>query len=149
MTRVLAVLIERGRARFFDVQSKFAAELPCLRTPATRGARFHSDRRDAPGRGEHAYHGRRREEQRRHLTAVASRLAALVNQDATLELALAGTAQLTGMLEALLPEPTRARVIGTLRVDPRRVTAATIARQTKQLQQAWTQLVPSQSLKPI
>lgn len=143
MSRVLTVVVNRSHARFFDVRQTATVELAGLHSPATRGARFHGDRQDAPGLGERAYHGRLLEEQRRHLTAVASRLAALVGQDAALELVLAGPAHLTGMLAALLPASTRARLIGTLRVDPRRVTAGTIARQTTQLQQAWLQLVPN------
>lgn len=142
MSRVLTVVLARARARFFDVRPATTEELPCLHSPETRGAKFHSDRADAPGRGEHAYHGRLREEQRKHLTAVVDRLSALARTDAMLELALAGPEQLTRALESLLPPALRARVIGTLRVDPKRTTASTIARQTKQLLQAWTSLIP-------
>lgn len=142
MTRVLTVLLSRSRARFFDVRSTITWELPCLRSPETRGAKFHSDRQDAPGRGERAYHGRLQEEQRRHLTAVVARLAALASADPTLELVFAGPEELTGALEGVLTPALRQRLIGSLRADPKRATAGTIARQTKQLQQAWTQLVP-------
>lgn len=141
MTRVVTVVLSRGRARFFDVRSETTAELPCLHSPETRGAKFHSDRADAPGRGEHAYHGRLREEQRRHLSAVVDRVTALAHADATLELALGGPEPLTRALETLLPPALRTRVIGTLRVDPKRTTAAAISRQTQELQRAWTQLV--------
>lgn len=143
MNRVLTVVLSRSRARFFDVRPTGTEELACLRSPATRGAKFHSDRQDAPGRGEHAYHGRAREEQRRHLTAVVERLAALMaGADATLELVLAAPADLTRAGERILTPEQRARLIGTLRVDPKRVTAGIIARETKQLQQAWTELLP-------
>jgi hypothetical protein len=142
MNRAVTVLLSRARARFFDVRAAATEELPCLHSADTRGARFHSDRADAPGRGEHAYHGRLREEQRRHLSAVIERLTPLAAGDPTLELVLAGPEYLTRALEASLPAPLRARVIGTLRVDPKRTTAATITRQTKQLQETWAQLVP-------
>jgi hypothetical protein len=135
------VLLSRGRARFFDVRSETTKELPCLHSPETRGGKFHSDRADAPGCGEHAYHGRLREEQRGHLTAVAARLAGLAQADGTLELALAGPQALTRALEGHLTTALRARVIGILRIDPKRATASTITRRTRQLQEAWTQLV--------
>ena len=142
MTRVLTVVLSRARARFFDVRAEGTEELPCLHSPGTRGGKFHSDRADAPGRGEHAYHGRIREEQRRHLTAAVDRLTALAAADPILELVLAGPDELVKATEAILTPALRTRLIGTLQVDPKRATAATITRQTKQLQQAWTQLMP-------
>lgn len=143
VNRTLTVVLSRSRARFFDVRPTGTEELTCLLSPATRGGKFHSDRQDAPGRGEHAYHGRLREEQRRHLTAVVERLTALIGgADATLEVVLAGPDDLIRAMERILTPGQRARLIGTLRVDPKRVTAGIIARETKQLQQAWTELVP-------
>jgi hypothetical protein len=143
MNHVVTVVLARARARFFDVGPATTAELPGLHSPQTRGAKFHSDRADAPGHGERAYHGRLHEEQRRHVAAVGARLTALLNADRTLELALAGPPELTRALESELTPALRARVIGTLRVDPKRATAGTIARQTRELQQAWTQLLPA------
>jgi hypothetical protein len=66
----------------------------------------------------------------------------MAGADATLELVLAGPADLTRAGERILTPEQRARLIGTLRVDPKRVTAGIIARETKQLQQAWTELLP-------
>ena len=142
MSRTITVVLSRARARFFDVRADATEELPGLHSAETRGGKFHSDREDAPGRGEHAYHGRIREELRRHLTGVIERLTALVNADAMLELVLAGPDEITKTAEAMLTPMLRARVIGTLHVDPKRTTAATITRQTKRLQQAWIQLMP-------
>ncbi|HET9386105.1 MAG TPA: hypothetical protein VFO67_13220 [Gemmatimonadales bacterium] len=143
MNRVVTVVLSGARARFFAVGPTSTQELPCLYSPQTRGARFHSDRADAPGRGERAYHGRIEEEQRRHVAAIVARLTALLGADEMLELALAGPHELTRAVEGELAPALRARVIGTLRVDPKRATAATIARQTRQLLQAWTELVPA------
>jgi hypothetical protein len=67
---------------------------------------------------------------------------ALAAADAALDVALAGPEDVTRAVQASLPAPLRARVIGTLRVDPKRTTASTITRQTKQLQETWAQLVP-------
>ena len=142
MNRAITVVLSRARARFFDVRAEGTDELPCLHSAETRGGKFHSDREDAPGRGERAYHGRIREEEHRHLRAVVDRLTTLAAADAILELVLAGPGELIKAAEAMLTPALRARFIGTLHVDPKRTTAATISRKTKQLQQAWTQLVP-------
>lgn len=142
MSRIVTVVLSRARARFFDVRADGTEELPGLHSPETRGRKFHSDRADAPGRGEHAYHGRIREEQRRHVAAAVARLTALATADPALELALAGPNELTKAAEAMLTPALRTRVIGTMHVDPKRATAATITEQTKQLQQAWIQLMP-------
>lgn len=142
MNRVVTVVLNRTRARFFDVRPAGTEELACLHSPGTRGGKFHSERQNAPGQGERGYHGRVREEERRHLTAVVERLSALARTDAALELALAGPQPLTRSLETLMAPPLRARVIGTLRVDPKRTTASTITRQTRELLQAWARLMP-------
>jgi len=142
VNRVVTVLLGRARARVFDVRAEGTKELPCLHSPETRGGKFHSDRADAPGRGEHAYHGRIREELRRHLAAIVAHLTVLTTADAMVELVLAGPQELVKAAEALLTPALRARLIGTLRVDPKRATVAIITRKTKELQQAWTQLMP-------
>jgi len=54
VNRMIAVVLERGRARLFDVGPEEAVELSCVHSLSTRGGRFHSDRADAPGRGEGA-----------------------------------------------------------------------------------------------
>ena len=141
MNRVVVVVLERGRARFFDVGSEGAVELPCLHSPGTRGGRFHSDRANAPGGGEHAYHGRLREEGRRHITAVAARLVAL-DQDHSLELVLAGPDDLTGALRRALPQSFDARLIGTAHLNRKRITPAIIQREARRLQAEWTQALP-------
>ena len=141
MIRVVVVVLERSRARLFDVGPEEAVELSCLHSPGTRGGRFHSDRADAPGRGEHAYHGRLREEERRHITAVAARLVAL-DHDQSLELVLAGPADMRRALRRALPQSFDARVIGTAQLDRKRVTPAIIRREARRLQADWTQRLP-------
>ena len=141
MSQVVVVVLERGRARFFDVGPEQTVELSCLHSPATRGGRFHSDRADAPGGGEHAYHGQLREEERRHVAAVVARLVAL-DQDHSLELVLAGPDDLTGALRRALPRSLNARFIGSLHLDRKRITPAIIRREARRLQAEWTQALP-------
>ena len=141
MSRVVVVVLERARARFFDVGPEEAVELSCLHSPGTRGGKFHSDRADAPGRGEGAYHGRIREETRRHIAAVTARLVAL-DHDQSLELVLAGADDMTHALRRALPQSFDARVIGTAHLDRKRITPAIIRREARRLQADWTQRLP-------
>lgn len=136
MNRVVAVVTDRAHARFFDVRPTEVVELASLRSTAGRGDKFHSDREDSPGWGEHAYHGRRNEEARRHFVAVAARLAGFAREhpDAGVLLAGPGTAA-TALLRALAP-PLAGRVVGTAKLNPREVTRAVAARTAKRLVRA-------------
>jgi hypothetical protein len=141
VTRVLAVVLDRAHARFFDVGPTATVELTCLRSPATRGGKFHSDREDAPGRGESAYHGRLREEERRHIAGVAARLVAL-DRDSALEFVVVGPDNLTRALRKVLPRSLAGRCIGTAHLDFKRLTPAIVQREARRLQAEWTQRLP-------
>jgi len=142
VSHILAVVLDRAHARFFDVGPTATVELPCLRSPATRGGKFHSDRADAPGRGERAYHGRLREEERRHIAGVAARLVAL-DRDPAWELVLIGPEHLTRALRRVLPRALDGRCIGTAHLDFKRLTPAIVQREARRLQADWTQRLPA------
>jgi len=137
----LAVVLDRAHARFFDIGPSGRVELPCLWSPATRGGKFHSERGDAPGRGERAYHGRLREEERRHIAAIAARIVSLA-RDPRLEFLLAGPDNLTRALRQGLPRPVDARCIGTIHLNPKLVTPAIVEREARRLQADWAQHLP-------
>lgn len=141
MSHILAVVLDRAHARFFDVGPTATVELPCLRSPATRGGKFHSDRANAPGRGESAYHGRLREEERSHIAGIAARLAAL-DRDPALEFVLVGPENLTRALRRVLPRSRDGRCIGTAHLDFKRLTPAIVQREARRLQADWTQRLP-------
>jgi release factor family 10 len=141
VSRLLAVVFDRAHARFFDIGPSSTIELPCLQSPATRGGRFHSERGDAPGRGERAYHGRLREEERRHLTAIAACIESLA-RDQSLEVVLAGPDNLTHALRRVLPPPVAARCVGTAHLNPKLVTPAIVEREARRLQAEWIQRLP-------
>lgn len=141
MSRLVAVVFDRAHARFFDIGPASTVELPCLRSPATRGGKFHSERGNAPGRGEHAYHGRLREEERRHIAGVAARLVAL-DRDPAWELVLVGPDNLTRALRRVLPRSLDGRCIGTAHLDFKRLTPAIVQREARRLQADWTQRLP-------
>lgn len=135
MTRLLAVVTDRAHARFFDVGESGAVELTSLSSPAMRGGKFHSDRQGGPGWGEHAYQGRLREDERRHLSAVTERVAAFEREHPDADVLLAGPGTAAGTLRRFLPPQLGERVIGTARLNPLEVTPAVVHRTATQLRE--------------
>jgi len=118
----LAVVLDHAHARFFLVDAARVTELPCLVSPRMRGGRFHSDREDSPGWGEAAFHGRRREEERRHCAAIARRLGALVRAHQAQELVLGGSDPVVAAFKRVLPARLFRLVVGTARLNPTELT---------------------------
>jgi peptide subunit release factor 1 (eRF1) len=123
---VFAVVVDRAHARFFEITAAGATELTSLHSPAMRGGKFHSDRQGGPGWGEHGYHGRIREEERRHYGAVAEQLAGLERRNPAARLVLAGPSAAADALRRVLPAALTARVIGTARLNPTEVSPARV-----------------------
>ncbi len=115
---ILLAAVDRTHARFFRVTVDDVEELTCLALPATRGGRFHSDRADSPGWGEHDYHNRIREERHRHAAAVADRLAELVAKGQWLGIVLGGPARVTGEQARFLPAGLQQRVLSSVHLNP-------------------------------
>lgn len=130
---LVAVVVDRAHARFFEVSPSGVVELASLHSPAMRGGKFHSDRQGGPGWGEHEYHGRIREEERRHYDAVAERLVALERRHPAAHVVLAGPGTAAETLRRALPAPLADRVIGTARLNPTEVTAARVGRAATRL----------------
>lgn len=118
MEPVVVAVIDRAHLRFFEVTPLAATELPGFREPATRGGKFHGDRRDAPGWGERAYHGRLREERHRHYAAAAERLEELVRERPVRGIVLAGPVDHTTALARFLPGRLPPLLLGTVRLNP-------------------------------
>jgi len=115
---ILLAALDRTHARFFRVTVDDVEELPCLTMPAHRGGKFHSDRGDAPGWGEHDYHNRIREERHRHAAAVADRLSELLAQDTWLGIVLSGPARATSDQTRFLPGVLQQRVLHSAHINP-------------------------------
>jgi peptide subunit release factor 1 (eRF1) len=124
--RILAVVLDHAHARLFLVDDAHAVELPCLVSPRMRGGKFHSDRQSAPGWNESAFHGRRREEERRHLAGVARRISVLLRAHGAQGLLLAGTHEVVAALEQVLPPRLDRLVVGTARLNPGELTNAQV-----------------------
>src|SRR6266704_2326660 len=87
-TRLLAVVVDRAHARFFDVGLDRTVEVTDLWSPGTRGGRYHSHRQD---------------EERRHFRAVVERIRASEGHDDARGLLLAGPGTITAALRRFLP----------------------------------------------
>jgi peptide subunit release factor 1 (eRF1) len=125
---LLAVVLDHEHARLFLVQGADVIELPCLVSPHPRGGRFHSDRRDSPGRGEAAFHRRRQEEERRHYAAVTRRLTALSRAHGVREVLVGGSEPVVAGLMRAIPRPLAKRVVGTADLNPVQLTMTQVRR---------------------
>lgn len=121
-TPILVALVDRTHARFFRVATEDVEELTSVVVPVPRGGRYHPDSEDAPGYGEHGFHGRLREERHRHAAAVAERLTAEMASGAWLGLVLAGPARVTADQARFLPHALQERLLATVRLNPTAVT---------------------------
>jgi hypothetical protein len=126
-TRLLAVAADRRSARFFDVGLDGVVELDGLAAPdATRPGRFHPERGQLYGMGEHGFHNRIREERHRHLARVADVVAAHLRARPFDGLVVGGIGVDASALLPHLGHGPRTKVLGVLRLAPRRVTPAEI-----------------------
>ena len=138
-SRLLVVVADRRSARFFDVGLDRVTELDGLPAlGATRPARFHGERGSAPGAarrtgfttafgtGEYRFHNRIREEHHRHLASVAEGVSLHLKSRAFDGLAIGGIGVDASALLPYLAPAQRSRVLGVLRLAPRKVSAAEI-----------------------
>ena len=123
--RLLTVVFDRTSARFFEVTAYETRELLGLRADSTRGKRFHGDQ-DGPGWGEHAYNNRIRQEKQRHFESIARKLFALDRRHPAHGIVLAGTGADAGAVEPFLHSYLVDRLIGTVRLNPKDVTPASV-----------------------
>lgn len=116
---LLTVVVDRTAARIFEVTAFGAVEVEDLRSDATRGGRFHSDRGDAPGKGEHTWHNRIREEKQRHFAMVADRLFELHRRRPLHGVVLAGPGKEAGAVAAFLHPYLAERLMGVVNLNPK------------------------------
>jgi peptide subunit release factor 1 (eRF1) len=121
---ILTIVIDRAHARFFEVTASGLTELACLTAGSTRGGKFHSDRGDAPGWGEHDYHRRLEQERHRHYVNVVRRVEEFLRARPIRGIVLAGPTDHTSALAHFLPDGIADRLLGTAKLNPTAVSAA-------------------------
>ncbi len=122
--RLLTVVLDRSRARFFEVTAYESQEVSGLHSESTRGKRFHSDNDGTSGWGEHTYNNRIRQEKQRHYEAIARELFAMDRRHPAHGIVLAGGD--AGAVEPFLHSYLAERLIGTVRLNPKDATPATV-----------------------
>jgi peptide subunit release factor 1 (eRF1) len=123
---LLTVVLDRTAARIFEVTAFGASEVEDLRAETTRGGRFHSDRGDAPGKGEHTWHNRIREEKQRHFATVAQHLFDLHRRRPVHGVVLAGPGKEAGAVAAFLHPYLAERLMGVVSLNPKEVRAPVV-----------------------
>src|SRR5881409_589780 len=129
---ILVAACDRTSARFFEVTAYDAVELPSLTAEATRPGRFHGERQAkrgnmlAGGFGEHNYHMRIRVERQRHYAQVADRIFQIHTQRPLAGLVVAGIGVDAAALLPHLHTYLHDLVLGVVRLNPKRVTAAEV-----------------------
>ena len=124
--RLLTVVLDRSRARFFEVTAYESRELVGLRSESTRGKRFHSDQDGRSGWGEHTYNNRIRQEKQRHYEAIARELFVMDRRHPAHGIVLAGTGAEASGVEPFLHSYLTERLIGTVRLNPKDATLASV-----------------------
>src|SRR5206468_3940676 len=129
---ILVAACDRTSARFFEVTAYDVVELASLTAEATRPGKFHGERQAkrghmlAGGFGEHNYHMRIREERQRHYAQVADRIFQIHTQRALAGLVVAGIGVDAAALLPHLHTYLHDLVLGVVRLNPKRVTAAEV-----------------------
>lgn len=124
--RLLTVVLDRSKARFFEVTAHESREVSGIRADSTRGKRFHRDQDGTSGWGEYTYNNRIREEKQRHYEAIARELFAMDRRHPAHGIVLAGTGADAGAVEPFLHSYLAERVIGTVRLNPKDATLASV-----------------------
>ncbi len=135
--RLLAVVLDRSRARFFEVTAYHCQELPGLRSETTRGKRFHADHDGSSGWGEHTYNNRIRQEKQRHYEAIARELFGMYRRHPAHGIVLAGTGAEARAVEPFLHAYLTERLIGTVRLNPKDASPAAVHAATLAVREAY------------
>jgi peptide subunit release factor 1 (eRF1) len=146
---ILTIVIDRAHARFFEVTASGLTELACLTAASTRGGKFHSDRGDAPGWGEHDYHRRLEQEHHRHYANVAWRVEEFLRARPIRGIVLAGPADHTSALARFLPEGITHRLLGTTKLNPTAVSAAELQAKSLAVAEEHSRRILGSELKAV
>jgi hypothetical protein len=130
---VLTVLLDRAHVRIFEADFQGVVERSDVFVESSRGGKFHSQRKDAPGWGERDFHNRRDEESRHQHAEIVSALEVLVLSKHHLGIALAGPRDRTTALAADLPPALTSLLLGDIRLNPPSATPAEVKAATREV----------------
>ncbi len=120
--RLLAAMVDRTGATIYQVTAFSSIRLAEVAAAPRRGGRFHQDRADAPGTGEHGFNNRLRHEREQLLAAVASQLFDLDRREPVRGIILASAGTEADALKMFLHPYVASKVVGTVRLQRRGTT---------------------------
>lgn len=123
--RILAVVLDRSSARFFEVGAFEARELTSITSPASARGRYHASGKDSNW-GEHTYNNRIREQKQRHYELVARRLFELDRQQPAHGVVIGAVGNEATALEPFLHTYLVERVLGTVKLNPRNLSPSEV-----------------------
>ena len=137
---ILVAACDRTGARLFAVTAFGIAELPGLTSLASRTTKFHGERQKMRGAaagsiGEHAHHGRIREEKHRHYARVAEEILRIHSQRPLSGLVIAGIGVDAAALVPHLHTYLHDLLFGVVRLNPKTVTPASVREATLALRE--------------
>ena len=143
---ILVAACDRTGARFFEVTAYSIVELPGIISVASRTEKFHGERQVMRGgtigsAGEHAHHGRIREEKHRHYARIAEQIFRIHSQRPLAGLVVAGIGVDAAALVPHLHTYLHDLLFGVVRLTPKTATPAEVREATLALrderQRAW------------
>lgn len=132
----LTAVLDRTTARIWEVSAFSAKPVAELYGNTVRGGRFHSSRTEAPGLGEHAFHGRIREDRQRHFAAIADKLFELDRARPVRGIVLAAVGMDAGAVTPFLHPYLASRLVGAIKLNPKNAAAPDILAATLEAREA-------------
>lgn len=134
--RLLTVVVDRTSARLFEVSAFDAREVATVKSEATRGGRFHGTRKE-PGKGEHGFHQKLKQERQRHFDLVARALFDRHQRTPVHGLVIAGLGPDASALEPYLHPYLSERLLGVAHLNPKEATPALVHAATVAVREAY------------
>jgi peptide subunit release factor 1 (eRF1) len=124
--RLLLAAVDKTGATIYEITAFAARVLAEIEAAPRKGGRFHNDRHESPGLGEHGFHNRIRHERDQLFDAVAARLFAIDRREPVRGLILASQGNESEALRMFLHPYVASKVLGTARMARRKGTLQSV-----------------------
>ena len=135
--RLLLAEVDKSGATIYEVTAFEARKIADIEATARKGGRFHSDRHQAPGKGEHGFHNRLRHEREQLFDAVAARLFDLDRREPVRGIVLASAGNEAESLRMFLHPYVAGKVVGTARMARRKASIGTVHATALEIREAY------------
>lgn len=135
--RLLMADVDKSGATIYEVTAFEARKIADIEAAARKGGRFHSDRHQAPGKGEHGFHNRLRHEREQLFDAVAARLFDLDRREPVRGIVLASAGSEAESLRMFLHPYVAGKVVGTARMPRRKTSLGAVHATALQVREAF------------